>query len=170
MATRTELLDAFEAALNGWILDIPEQSNRVKHADGRSHIVEVTGSIGGGHTVETHITYWWDNDVMNKSNKLFFVVDPGTANEAAAWIQHNDPKPPAPEPTFQQEMDAWLNSKLDTAFGSLTLRHVESTTANNALERGTASVIVENSAGEFVRMGVALWRAAGEWQLKVITE
>ena len=101
----------------------------------------------------------------------FVVFDEGQASEAAFWMSAGDPAPPPPEPTFQAEMLAWLTSKLDAQIGSYVLRHIEGTTANNDIERGTANLILEDGQSDFVRKSIAMWKdAQGSFQFKVIKE
>jgi hypothetical protein len=173
MATRAELLTAFQsdlAAEGSYLLPAVEQPGRPVLPDGASRIEETRNSLDGTHTLEWHICFYWDQPALNATNAHFWVQDRGEAGEAAAWHKGQDPKPPAADPTFQQEMTAWLNSQIDEAFGSMTLRHIESTTANNDLERGTANVIMETGAGDFVRKSAAVWRAGANWQFQVVTE
>lgn len=100
----------------------------------------------------------------------FVVFDEGQAGEEAFWMSA-DPAPPVPEPTFQAEMMVWLSSQLDEQVGPYIIRHIESVTANNALERGTANIIVEDSAGDFARKSVAVWKdAQDDFQFQIIKE
>ncbi len=169
MTTRTELLDAFESKLadEGSFL-MPAPGNQAM-PDGRSYIHATYASLDGERSVEWHIAVYWDNVADNVSKAQFYVVDRGTEGEDATWFQGKDPRPEAPEPTFQQEMRAWLEGKIDEAIGNVTVRHIESVTADNALERGTANVILETGTGDFVRESIAVWRVSDEWQFKVIS-
>lgn len=100
----------------------------------------------------------------------FIVFDEGQASEAAFWMSAGDPAPPIPEPTFQDGMMTWLSSKLDVQIGPYIIRHIEGATANNALRRGTANVIVEDGSGTFLRKSAAVWKdATGNWQFRVIS-
>lgn len=172
MATRTELLDAFEvdlAAEGSFLLPAPAQSGRTVMPDQKSRIEQTSTNIGSTETLEWHICFYWDDPGANAKNVHFWVKNRGEAGEGAKWHQNRDPKPDAPAPTFEQEMTAWLNSQIDEVFGTSTLRHVETMTANNAIERGTANVIMETATPEFVRQSVAVWKDISEvWQFEVI--
>jgi len=170
MTTRAELLDTFAARLTGFLLSAAGRNAAwIVMDDERSAIVESELSLDATRRVERHIIFFWDADVRAKSNAQFYVVDRGTADEAAYWLKNNDPQPD-PSPTFHQEMTAWLTSQLDETFGSMTLRHVERMTANNNIERGTADVIMETETGDFVRRSVAVWRdASNNWQTQTIS-
>ena len=171
MATRTELLDTFEANLVGFLLPASGRNPAwTVKADNRSAVMETEQSIDGTHMLETHICYYWDDDQDVKTNAQFYVKDPGEAGEEAVWIRAQNPKPPDTGPTFQQELIMWLNSQIDQLFGTSTLRHIESMSANNMIERGTAVVIMETDTGDFVRRSIAVWKDASEvWQFKTIT-
>jgi len=172
MMTRDELLDTFQAKLSsegGFVLPASVLSPGTAHPDDRSFVRESFPSVDGAHLLEKHSIHWWDGGEQVKRGGDFYVVDIGTAGENAVWIGDRDPKPPAPGPTFQDEMTTWLNSQLDVAFGTQTLRHVESISANNLLERGVANVIMETS-GDFVRRSVAIWRDAQNiWHFQPIS-
>lgn len=100
----------------------------------------------------------------------FVVYNEGQAGEEAFWLSA-DPVPPTPEPRFQDEMMAWLSSQLDEQVGPYIVRHIEGTTANNALERGAAALIVEDGAGDFVRKSVAVWKDTQDnFQFQIIKE
>lgn len=190
MTTRAELLGAYEAGLNGFII----RADAFKHPytdewrsrypvgpqgqppaakvlpDLKSAIIEIEEDPGGISTLERHVAFYWDNDQEVKGNVQFYVMNRGQPDESACWLKGQDPKPPVPPLTFQQTMVAWLNSQMDQSFGEDILRHIESVTANNELGRGTASVIMETASGDFVRKSVAIWKDASEvWQFKPIT-
>lgn len=171
MATRAELLDTFEIDLareGSFLLPAPGANAM---PDGRSYIHQSYDSLDGQHDVEWHVSLYWDEVQDNVVKAQFYVKDRGEAGEEATWFKGQNPKPPAPEPTFQQEMTTWLQSQIDQTFGSLTLRHIESTTANNDIERGTANVVMENGTGEFVRKSVAIWQDASDnWQFQEIVQ
>lgn len=169
--TRDELLAAFEAALNGFLLPATGRNPSWQvMPDDKSAITQSEDSVDAQHTLEVHICYCWDADLLNVRNAQFYVVDRGEIGEAAYWIRGNDPKSPTPDPTFRQEMTAWLQGQIDQTFGSSVLRHVETITANDAVERGTAEVIMDN-AGTFSRVSVAVWQnASDEWQFKAISD
>lgn len=172
MATRTELLITFEASLGtGFLLPASgKNGSKPVMPDGKSCILESETAVSGGRIIETHVCYFWDADLLNKRNAQFYVVDRGGAGEAALWIRGNDPKPPAPPAMFTQEMTVWLASRIDAVLGTNTLRHIEAITANDAIRRGTATVILETGAGAFVRQSVAVWKdAQAVWQFKAIT-
>lgn len=108
-----------------------------------------------------------DEKIIEKTFK-FIVFDEGEVGEEAFWLSA-DPAPPVPEPTFQAEMLAWLESKLDTQIGPYIIRHIEGATANNDLGRGTANIIVEDEDGNFARKSMAVWKdTAGEWHFEEI--
>lgn len=100
----------------------------------------------------------------------FVVFDEGLPSEEAFWLSA-DPAPPVPEPTFQSEMAVWLHSKIDVQVGPYIVCHIEGMTANNALERGTANLIVEDGTGDRQRKSVLVWRdAQDKFQFQVIKE
>jgi hypothetical protein len=173
MATRTELLDTFEVDLageNSFLFPAPAQSGRTVMPDEKSRIEQSVTSIDGQDTLEWHVCFYWDDPEANSKNAHFWVKNRDEAGETAVWHQNRDPKPGTLTPTFQQEMTTWLNSQIDEVFGSNTLRHIESTTADNAIERGTANVIMETATTDFVRQSAAVWKDISEvWQFKVIT-
>ena len=169
MATRQELLDTFEASLSGFLLPARTGGQWTAMPDTKSAYSERTTSLDGQHTIETHICYFWDAGALNKRNAQFYVVDAGTENEVAVWIRNNDPAPPTPEPTFTQELTAWLATKIDTQIGANTLRHVEAISANDLLERAVVDVIMQVGT-DFVRQSAAVWKDASEvWQFKALT-
>jgi len=173
VTTRAELLSAFQsdlAAEGSFLLPAPAQSGKTVMPDRASRIEDSLESLAGGHSLEWHICYYWDQPAVNVKNAHFWVKNRGEAGEAAAWHKGQDPKPDPADPTYQQEMTTWLNAQIDEAFGTSTLRHIESITANNTLERGTANVIMETSGGDFVRKSVAVWKVGEAWQFQVITE
>jgi len=169
MATRAELLATFESKLAGFLLPATGGGQWTAMPDQKSAWSERMTSVDGQHTIETHICYFWDGGLLNRRNAQFYVVDVGEAGEAAAWIRNNNPAPPVPPATFTQEMAAWLASQIDAVFGTLTLRHIETITANDAIERGTADLIMQ-SGTEFVRVSAAVWKDVSDvWQFKAIT-
>lgn len=111
------------------------------------------------------------NERMVEKGFPFVVLDEGLPSEEAFWMSAGDPAPPIAEPTFQDEMVDWLSSTLDVQIGLYITRHIEGMTANNALERGTANLIVEDGAGDFVRKSVAVWKDAQDnFQFQIIKE
>lgn len=173
MATRTELLDAFETNLTAegsFLLPAPAQSGRTVMPDQKSRVEESLTSISGTNTLEWHICFYWDDPAANNRNVHFWVKNRGEAGEEANWHLNRNPKPGAPTVPFTQEMTTWLNSQVDEVFGTSTLRHVESVTANDVIERGTADVIMETAVTDFMRQSVAIWKDVSEvWQFKLIT-
>jgi len=179
MATRAELLATFEAALDGFLLPAsgtadPPASSRsprlVVLPDDKSGVLESEHSVDDLHTIEHHICYYFDLDTMNGHNAQFYVVDRGTANEAAYWMQARDPKPPPPEPTFAQEVTAWLDSQIGLEFGAgSTLVYYTVLSTLESIERGTVQVLLLN-AGVLTSLMMAVWKnVADEWQFKVVT-
>lgn len=168
MATRSELLITFAAALDaegGFLLPAPETTM----PDEQSKIVSTQTSIDGTKTLEWHICYFWDQSALNVRNAHFWVINRGEADEAAAWHKAQNPKPESVT-TFAQQLAAWLELQVDQAFGTFTLRHIETINANNTIERATATVIMETDTGEFVQRSVAVWQnAQDEWRFQVIT-
>lgn len=162
MTTRNELLDAFEVALDGFLLPatIGQQM-----PDQRSGVKETYTGLDGQHSVEWHFTNYWDNETNNAHNCSFYVKDRGEAGEAAVWFKGNDPKPPAPDPTFQQQLVNWLQARVADG----TILHFSEVSANNATERATCTIVVDN-AGSLEEKRVALWKnAQGAPQYRVIT-
>ena len=162
MTTRIELLDAFEAKLDGFLLPatIGQQM-----PDQKSGIRETYTSLDGQHSVEWHFTNYWDNEMNNVHNCSFYVKDRGGAGEVATWFKGSDPKPPAPDVTFQQQLTTWLQGKV----ADDTIKHYSDVSANNDTERATCTIVVDES-GTFVEKRVALWKdAQGNPQYQVIT-
>jgi hypothetical protein len=173
MATRIELLDAFEAALaaeGSFLLPALTQLGKAVMPDQESRIEQAVTNISGTDTLEWHVCFYWDEPAANSKNAHFWVHNRGDPGEGAVWHQNRDPKPTVPALTFTQEMTAWLNSQIDEVFGTSTLRHIDTVTANNVIERGTANVIMETDTGDFVRQSVAIWQDVSEvWQFQLIT-
>ena len=162
MTTRIELLDAFEAKLDGFLLPatIGQQM-----PDQKSGIRETYTSLGGQHDVEWHFTNYWDNETNNVQNCSFYVKDRGEAGEVATWFKGSDPKPPAPDATFQQQLTTWLQGKVVDD----TIKHFYDVSANNATETATCTVVLDD-AGARVEKRVVLWKdAQGNPQYQVIT-
>lgn len=174
--TRAELLSAFEAALNGYLLPAsgtatPPASSRsprlVVLPDDKSGIVESESSVDGQHTIEHHICYYFDLDTLNGHNAQFYVVDRGTANEVAYWMQARDPKPPAPELTFQQKVLAWLRARVGQTVGPYTIKHVATCSADGTAKTATASILVDEA--DVLRfIDVYLWLDADDVNFQVI--
>lgn len=115
--------------------------------------------------------YDFQNERIAEKGFPFVVFDEGNPGEEAFWMSSGDPAPPVPDPTFQAEMMAWLESKLDMQVGPYIIRHIESITANNALRRGTANIIVEDGAGDRLRKSVLIWKDAQDtFQYQIIKE
>jgi len=170
MATRQELLDTFEASLNGFLLPASGKNPRWEvKPDSKSAIMEVEQSVDGLHTIESHICYYWNDDRDLKLNQSFYVKDPGTVDEEAVWIRGNDPFPPMPALTFTEELTAWLMTRIDQPIGTSVLRHIEDIMANDTFRRATVNVILETSGGAFTRASAAIWKAAGMWQFEPLT-
>jgi len=111
------------------------------------------------------------NERIVEKGYPFVVFNEGLSDEEAFWMSSGDPAPSVPEPTFQADMMVWLSNKLDEQVGPYIIRHIESVTANNALRRGMASVILEDGTGDFVRKSVAVWKDAQDnFQFQVIKE
>lgn len=111
------------------------------------------------------------NEKMVAKGYQFVVFDEGKPTEEAFWGASGDPAPPAPEPTFQSEMMAWLQSKVGVQVGPYTICHIESTTATNATQTGTANVIVEDGAGDRLRKSALVWKdAQDKFRFQVIKE
>ena len=162
MTTRIELLDAFEAKLDGFLLPatIGQQM-----PDKKSGIKEAVVSLDRKHEVEWHFTNYWDNETGNVHNCSFYVRDRGKAGEVAVWFKGNDPKPPIPDATFQQQLTAWLQGKVSDG----TILHFSNVAANNDTERATCTVVIDE-AGILVEKRVALWKdAEGRPRYQVIT-
>jgi len=162
MTTRIELLDAFEAALDGFLLPatIGQQMS-----DQKSGIREAYTSLDGQHVVEWHFTNYWDNATNNVHNCSFYVRDRGKAGEAATWFKGNNPKPPVPDATFQRQLTAWLQSKVADG----TILHFSNVVANNDTERAMCTVVIDE-AGTLTEKRVALWKdAQGKPKYQVIT-
>lgn len=162
---RKVLLDAFEADLDAegsFILPQPENANTMP--DNKSYIHRAYTSVDETHTVEWHITRYWDNVAQNVVKAQFYVVDRNTPSEDATWFQGKNPKPPEPEPTFQSEVVTWLQSKVTDA----TIVHFANVQANEQTERATCDVVIDD-AGTFVERRVGLWRdGSGNFVYQVI--
>jgi len=168
MATRIELLDEYEAKLNGFLLRCDAHQHPVTEKwlqknqnwkplpDLRSSIVEVEQDPDGDQVVERHITFFWDDDQNVKGNVQFYVKNRGQPDEEAIWLQSKDPKPPAPPETFQQKVTAWLHSKVGHIVGAYTIRHVTNISADQVAKTATTRVLVEE-AGTVKWLEVYLW-------------
>jgi hypothetical protein len=172
MTTREELLNEFDAALldeGSFVLPPPEQRGREVLPDKRSRIEEATTSIGGSNTLEWHVCFYWDNPAATNKNAHFWVQDRDTPTESARWHKNKNPRSAA-SPSFTQELVSWLRASIDVSFGTSTLRHIDSVSSDDSIERGTASVIMELDAGGFSRVEIAVWKdGAGDFQFQVIT-
>jgi len=168
MATRIELLDEYEAKLNGFLLRcdahqhpvtkkwLQKNQNWKPMPDLRSSIVEIEQNPDGDKVIERHITFYWDDDLNVKGNEQFYVKNSGQADEEAVWLQSKDPKPPAPPETFQQKVTAWLYSKVGQVVGPYTIKHATNISADQASKTATARVLVEE-AGALKWLEVYLW-------------
>jgi len=123
------------------------------------------------------ISYYVANvfDVMGDTgrtvNVMFFVKNDGLAGEAAYW-GGGEPKPAPPPvvPTFGDEAQVWLRSKLDVTVDSSIVRMYDQFSADNTQERARVRLTLEAVAtGALSTVDVALWKAAGVFQYKVIT-
>ena len=115
--------------------------------------------------------YEVEGDRVHEKGFSFIVFDEGKAGEEAFWLSAGDPAPSVPEPTFREEMVAWIESKFDVQVGSYIIRHLESMTANEATERGVASLILEDEAGDSLHKSALVWKdAQGDFQWQVIKE
>ena len=165
MTTRTELLDAFEAKLaaeGSFLMPAPGDAM----PDGRSWIHATYESLDGEHVVEWHKCQYWDNVTDNVERESFYVKDRGEAGEEATWFKGNDPKPPEPEPTVRQQFETWLQSKVSDG----TIEHFSNVSANEVTERGTCTVVLDQS-GTIVEKRVIVEKGAGGTpQYKVIQE
>ena len=169
MATREELLNEYESKLNGFIIRCdafkhPATGALIKRnkdkqhnmPDLRSAIIEVEESPDGASVLERHITFWWDKDQDVKGNVQFYVLNRGQPDEEAVWLKAQDPKPAAPEQTFQQKTLAWLRSKVGQTVGPYTIKHVSGVTADQEAKTATAQVLVAE-AGALKWINVHLW-------------
>ena len=112
------------------------------------------------------------NVVGNAGNTInipFFVKDEGGAGEMAYW-GGGEPKP-APGPiTFTQEVQAWLQSKIDVTVGSNTIRMFDQLSTDDAQQRARVRLTLEHTGtGALSTVNVALWKVARAFQYKVIT-
>lgn len=170
MATRDELLNTYEMNLNGFLLPASGRNDQyIVAEDKRSAVIEVEQSVDGTHVLERHIVFYWDDDKNVKGNEQFYVKDPNTANEEAVWMRGNDPKPPAPEPTFQEQATMWLHDKVGSVVGSYTIMHIAGVSADAAAETATAHVLVEKN-GVLQWLDVYLWlNKTDDVQFRVIS-
>jgi len=154
--TRDELLNAFFAELDaegGFPLPPPLVTGQPTAPDGKTRVVETFQSQDGTRVGERHIVYWWDADMLAKANREFYVIDPNTAQETASWFKGNDPRPPAPGPTFQDELTAWLDAKVGD--GTIDYYTVVSTIPH--LERARVDVNL-HEAGKLKQYNVGVWK------------
>ncbi len=108
-------------------------------------------------------------DVGRTVNVMFFVKDEGGAGEVAYW-GGSEPKPDPGPATFADEARAWLQSKVDVTVSGKTIRMFEQLNADNVQERATVYLTLEDTTtGDLSMIKVALWKAAGEFQYKVVT-
>ena len=123
------------------------------------------------------VSYYVANvfDVMGDTgrtvNVMFFVKNDGLAGEVAYW-GGGEPKPAPPPvvPTFGDEAQVWLRSKLDVTVNSNIIRMFDQFSADNTQERARVRLTLEAVAtGALSTVDVALWKAAGVFQYKVIT-
>jgi len=160
MTTRDALLNAFETDLNGSILRcdafkhpvtgdwIDRNQNKQKNMpDLRSAIIEVEENPDGTFRLERHITFFWDADDDVKKNAQFYVVNRGQADEEATWLKAQNPKPPAPSPSFNQQVLNWLRDKVGQTLGPWTVKHVASATADQAAQTATGRALCEDDTG-----------------------
>jgi len=110
-------------------------------------------------------------DTGRTINVMFFVKDESLAGEVAFWgSSEPKPTPPPVVPTFADEAQAWLQSKIDVAVGSNNIRMFDQFTADNVQERARVRLTLENTGtGVLSTVDVALWKVAGVFQYKVIT-
>ncbi len=166
MTTRTELLNAFETKLDAEGSFLLPATGNTALPDGKSYVQEAYESLNGNHTVEWHFTVYWDAEADNVKKQAFYVKDRGTQDEEALWFKGNDPKPDDPPVTFREQLDTYLQNRIDDD----TILHYSNVSANEATERGTATVILDQS-GDLVERRIALWKdAQGNPQYQVIVE
>lgn len=155
MATKQDLIHKIEATFD-YIEGFAERNQDTIHSD---------------HTRKIYIAQvltLQDQTLVDKSYP-FIVFNEGQPDEEAFWMSAGDPAPPDLQITFQAKMTAWLLSKLDAQIGTYIIRHIEGITADNAINRGTANIIVEDQDGNFLRKSAAVWEdAGGEWHFKEI--
>lgn len=107
-------------------------------------------------------------DVGRTVNIMFFVEDEGTVDEKAVWGA-SEPKPAPGDPTFAQEAQVWLQSKIDVTIGDNIIRIFDQLSADNVQERARVRLALEDvGTGTLSTVDVALWKVAGEFQYKVI--
>ena len=108
-------------------------------------------------------------DVGRTVNVMFFVKDEGTQDEAAYW-GNAEPKPDPGAPTFAQEAQAWLQSKIDVTVGSKIIRMFDQFSADNVQERARVRLTLEDTeTGVLSTVDVALWKVQQAFQYKIIT-
>lgn len=180
MATREELLTEYESNLNGFIIRcdafrhpvtgaLIERNKGKQHnmPDLRSAIIEVEEDSDGASVLERHIAFYWDKDQDVKGNVQFYVLNRGEPGEEAVWLKAQDPKPPVPEPTFQQQALTWLRNKVGRTVGPYTIKHVASVSADPQSRTATARVLVEET-GMIQWLDVYLWldgQDAVQWEV-----
>jgi len=171
MATRAELLATFEAALDGFLLPATGRNAQWQvMPDNKSAIVQAETSVDAAHTLEAHICYFWRDDTNVIANRQFYVKDRGEVGEEAVWIRSDNPIVPAPDPTFAQDVSAWLDSQIGLEFGAgSTLVYYTVLSTLESIRRGTVQVLLLN-AGVLTSLMMAVWKnVADEWQFKAIT-
>lgn len=108
-------------------------------------------------------------DTGRTINVMFFVQGEGTQDEAAYW-GNAEPKPAPGAPTFAQEAQAWLQSKIDVTMGSKIIRMFDQFSADNVQERARVRLTLEDTeTGALSSIEAALWKAGEAFQYKVIT-
>jgi len=185
MTTRTELLDAFEAALDGWIIRCDASIHPVtleararnentygNMPDKRSQIIEIEESPDGSERLERHVTYFWDDEERVKKNAQFYCVNRNQPDGYAYWLKAQDPKPPAkpePEPTFEQVVLAWLRNKVGTTIGPWLVKHVRDvSSADETAQTAEASALCEDETGPAHLLVFLNRNAQGDVQMEVL--
>jgi len=126
------------------------------------------------HNTLQSITYYTVNvfDVVGetcRSAKVpFFVKDDNLSGEEAYW-GGGEPKPSPGSPTFAQETQAWINSKIGITVGDKTIMMSEQFSVNNVQERATAVLTLKDAGtGNLSAAKVMVWRVAGVFQYQVV--
>ncbi len=158
MTTRLELLDELKAKIDQEDSFFVPMTAGTPDPDGRSTVYNRWEGTEG-ETVEWHGVGFWDEKALNVVVPKFHVYDRGTEDERAWWMPGTNPRPEPTDPTFQQELTAWLDTKIEDdtiAFYNIigVLPNVERALVNVVLVQGTDRIkkevgVYRDAQGEF---------------------
>jgi len=134
----------------------------------RLMLVELKSDVGGVRYYVATV-YQVAGNVGRTENVMFFVTDEGTEDELARW-GGTDRDPAPSDPTFAQEAQAWLQSKIGVTVSGKIIRGYKNFSADNVQGRAWLRLGLEDAAtGELTGVEVALWRTDGQFQYKRFT-